>query len=139
VRVGSAAAKWVVGPVGAITPTSIWIDESEFQLGMINRLEVSTGTHSRLGRGLALGLLAGAGAGLAFAVALPEDGPSSSSGAVAVFFGVPIGAIVGGVTGALLGARSKHDRWERVDTGRLRVAFLPQRGAPLGLGLSASF
>ena len=76
---------------------------------------------------------------MAVAVAVPTPETESSSRAVAVFFGVPIGAIVGGVTGALLGARSKSDRWERVDTGRLRVAFLPQRGAPLALGLSASF
>lgn len=92
-----------------------------FSSSSIEKLEVSRGTKSRLGRGALFGFLIGSGTAVALATALCVGNPECSGqdgGLVFAFLGT-LGAVGGTSIGMIVGARSRTDRWERVQLDRI--------------------
>ena len=113
-------------------------------LAQITRLEVSTGRHRNLLKGMGLGLGIGGTAGLLLgAVGYQECtgmcilGPSDR-GESAAFGGILLGTL-GLVVGTLVGLPS-HDTWQRVPLDTRRVAFaVSPRAAGTGIGVKLRF
>jgi hypothetical protein len=115
-------------------------DSLTLSLGSITQLEVSSGTHSHVGKGMGLGFLAGALAGVAIG-AVTYTAPSCPSnsfcldlgpggpGAAATAYGL-VGGLLGAVVGAFIGAR-ETENWAPVAVTTRKVAF---RLAPSGKG-----
>ncbi len=105
-------------------------------------LDVYQGRRANAGKGALIGLAIGGGGGaVAGAIALSgscldsADGcPLAGAAIFALFFGPP--SIL---TGAVIGALIKTDRWEEVPLDRVRVSFAPQRDARFGLEVSVPF
>jgi hypothetical protein len=93
----------------------------------IQELEVARGRRSQATKGAAIGAAAGAGALLAAAV----GGGCDSDDPRCVIYPVVLGAVIGGLVGAGIGAMVKTDRWVKVDPGRVKVAV-----APTGRGMA---
>lgn len=113
-------------------------------LGGITRLEVSTGRHRNVLKGLGMGVGIGGVGGLIFgAVAYqPCTGPCflapSDRGESAALGGIVFGTL-GLVVGGLVGLQS-HDTWQRVPLDHERVAFaVSPRAAGTGLGVRLRF
>ena len=111
-------------------------------LDIVTGLDVSWGQKSRTLKGAGIGSLVGGAAGLAtaaIACAIAGDCYDDSlTGLVYAYFG-GLGAVVGALTGAIIGSTIDVDRWVDVPLERLRVSLGPQRDGRLGLGLSVRF
>lgn len=114
-------------------------------LEKITRLEVSTGRHRNVLKGMGLGLAIGGTAGLLLgAVAYPGRctgicimGPETR-GESAAMGGALLGTL-GFVIGTIAGIPS-HDTWQRVRVDESRVAFaISPRAAGTGLGVALRF
>jgi len=93
--------------------------ESTLARASIERLEISTGMHSNAGRGAKLGAAAGfftLGAVGAVAGGAAYDNPVPWF-VLGPIYGV-LGALAGAGVGAVIGANSEHEGWERVRVPR---------------------
>jgi hypothetical protein len=111
-------------------------------LADISRLDVSTGQHRNVYKGMILGVLAGGGGGALLGAASYQPCTSqclfapANAGASAVIGGVAGGAL-GLVVGSLIGA-VRVDDWKRVVPDARRVAVSVRPGAR-GVGLAVRF
>jgi hypothetical protein len=136
----AAPGNWVTGPVRAITPTSIWIDQSEYSLESIHRLEVSDGQKSRFLRGLMFGALAGTVIGAATGGIAWASCDSCNDDPILGFLAVTgIGFGSGVVIGGIVGANTRGDRWRRIPNDRLQVGVTPTAGGGLAMRVGVSF
>jgi len=53
--------------------------------------------------------------------------------------GMAAGALLGTVTGLVVGTITSGERWEEVPLDQLQVSFVPQRDGRFALGLSVRF
>jgi len=115
-------------------------------LAEISRLDVSTGRHRNLGKGMLVGIVAGGavGAGLGAVTYQPCTsteflgclGAPSDRGESVTIGGI-LGGALGLVAGSLIGA-ARRDTWKRVplDGSRVAVSVRPRaHGAGLGVAL----
>jgi hypothetical protein len=79
----------------------------QIEFSALKNLQVSTGTHSRWGRGLLIGLVGGAGLGYVLGSTGKTD--VDFSGYIAV-----LGGIAGGVFGTLFGVAFEAEDWVKV-------------------------
>jgi hypothetical protein len=130
-------AKRLVGTVVELGADSLKLEAQShglmrLPLRSIAALEVSRGKKSNGLPGFGLGVLGGAVAG--WAIFSIDHGKYDIDPR-------PIGAILGGAAGGLLGLvigiSTRTDRWEPVPVPRIRMGFLPKDSK--GLVLSASF
>ncbi len=111
-------------------------------LDIVTGLDVSWGQKSRTLKGAGIGFLVGGAAGLATAaiacaIAGDCDADSPYTGLVYAYLG-GLGAVVGALTGAIIGSTITVDRWVDVPL-RLRVSLGPQRHGRFGFGASVRF
>jgi hypothetical protein len=106
----------------------------------ITRLEVSSGTRTHAGKGLAYGAAAGAGVGLIAGLSMinSKDDVESVIGRIAVFPLTFAGATVGGLVGLAAGWAVKTDTWQRVPlrSAGTRVPLVPTKN---GIGVAGTF
>ncbi len=113
-------------------------------LSNVTALEVSTGTRNRVMRDGLIGFGAGALLGVAFGVSAEDECSEeyiclvpASSGEFAAVGAVVFGA-VGLVTGAIIGAFDRADRWERASLP-VRASIGPSRSGGVSLNFSRTF
>jgi hypothetical protein len=154
VRIAQAGEKPRVGIVVARTADTLLVKWPEFASSAavpfadISRLDVSTGRHRRVLKGMALGTV-GVGTIGAIAGAISYQpcqsteflgclfAPASRSDAAA--FGGVVGGALGLVVGSLVGLQ-RHESWKRVSLDDRRVAIaLAPRGQATGVGVSLHF
>jgi hypothetical protein len=145
VRTSTSPNKWVAGALGAQTAEALWLDGRALPMESISRIEVSEGRKGHFLTGLAIGTVAGVGLGLSMRSSIEDDLRNTDdfydgigiaiAGTAAVPFGIALGAITGGVVGALW----RSERWREVSTDRLRVAVVPTSRGGLGVGVGVSF
>lgn len=99
-------------------------------LSNVTALEVSTGTRNRVMRDGLIGFGAGAPLGVAF-------GASAKDVELAALEAVVFGA-VGLMTGAIIGAFDRADRWERASLP-VRASIGPSRSGGVSLNFSRTF
>jgi len=106
-------------------------------LEAVHRIEVVQGQKSRWLSGMGLGLVVGTVGGAVIGYAATADEPSLPGiGAVAgLVLGAPVGLLTGGIVGAFL----KTERWQSVPLHDLRATVAPQTDGRFALGLSARF
>jgi hypothetical protein len=107
--------------------------------GQLSRFDVSRGHESLTLRGAGLGFLTGALVGLGvLAVVCAAEGGCNFSGydylPLAVFGGG--GAVLGTITGAIIGSNVHRERWEEIEIEQLRTTMILSRQ---GIGLTATF
>ncbi len=144
----TVAERPLLGTVVALEVDTLIVDARGYAhplalpLASLAWLEVSRGQKSRTLKGAGIGFLVGGAAGLAtaaIACAIAGDCYDDSlTGLVYAYFG-GLGAVVGALTGAIIGSTIDVDRWVDVPLERLRVSLGPQRDGRLGLGLSVRF
>jgi hypothetical protein len=110
----------------------------------ISRLDVRR-RESKKGLGFAVGLVGGAAIG--YAIGAATSGPGCEGGETGLEhlcslddLGKPVGLILGGAAGAVLGlVAAPGAKWERdVTLGRVRVGIAPRRHRGIGLSLSVA-
>jgi hypothetical protein len=117
-------------------------------LAEISRLDVSTGRHRNLGKGIFVGIVAGGAIGAGLGAASYEPctsteflgclGSASDRGESATIGGI-LGGALGLVAGSLIGA-ARQDTWKRVPLDGRRVAVTVRpRGHGAGLGIALQF
>jgi hypothetical protein len=118
-----SGARWVQGTLVALTPDSVSIrvpqnGDTVLFTGALADLQVSQVTRARTGKGALLGLSIGAGTGPLLGIAASAE---SCTGFCEIDVGpedvVAVAAILGGLgagIGALIGAASHGERWQRV-------------------------
>jgi hypothetical protein len=122
--------------------TLVFIDEGRgrgvwsFDIGQIQRLEMTAGEAGRNTRPIAKGAAIGAGVGLALgvlfaAVAEPSDSTKEYS---KVLTGL-VGAGAGAGVGAYFGSRVKTERWVNIPLPRQLSLRLSGRGFAIAIGL----
>lgn len=100
------------------------------------RVEVSTGSETKILKGMGIGLLAGVGGGTVIGLATFEDGFFSKGaqvGAAAVSLGA-IGVVAGGIIGAI-----PREQWDDVSPVPSTVRILPRADGGLTLSGSVRF
>jgi hypothetical protein len=129
VRATGSRAPWVHGDLVSLTSDSVSIrvangaDTVHLPRSTLAQVQVSQGIHARTGRGALLGLTIGAGTGLVLGLAAAAD---RCTGFCEIDVGpedvLALAALLGGVgtgIGALIGAVSHGERWQRVDWTRV--------------------
>jgi F0F1-type ATP synthase membrane subunit c/vacuolar-type H+-ATPase subunit K len=145
VRTVDVPYAWVSGTVRAQTAEALWLDEQMLPLESITHLEMSGGRKSHFLTGLGLGTLAGVGLGLAMRASLEDDLRNTDDFydglgiAVVGVAALPAGIMIGAMTGGLVGAIWRTERWRAVSTDRLRVAVVPTSRGGLGVGVEVAF
>jgi len=135
VKLPDHGAAWLQGQLVMLSADSAAIaltetpDTVRFATEVPGRFEVSQGLHARTGKGALIGLGIGGGAGLILGLAASaenctgfcpaEVGPAEILGVAALLGGVGAGI------GALIGSRSRSERWGRVDLQHRRVGLEP--------------
>lgn len=115
-----------------------------FSVARISELEVSRGIKGHAGNGVLLGLVVGAGAG-ALVGSLACGGSSSCySGSddmqgPITLAAAGLGAVVGMVTGAVIGSNHKSESWEAVPSSNWHLGTVPTSPGRLALGWSVHF
>ena len=116
-----------------------WRDQPQAKIPVasVDRIDISRGKKSNVGKGAITGGLIGAGIGLVIGIgAAAEDGGFFDFGPEVVPAAVlAVGAYGAGI-GALIGLIMPGERWEEVPVDELRVG--PSPVAPDGLALSAT-
>jgi hypothetical protein len=154
VRVTTSGSGRQIGTVVAHRGDTLLVRWPEFAnavavpLDGVSRLEVSTGRHRRVVKGLMLGTAIGGVTGVLIGAASYEPcdstefmgcflGPTSRGESAAVV-GVA-GGVLGLVVGSLAGL-ARHERWKPVSLGERRVAFaVTPRAHGTRLGVSLQF
>jgi hypothetical protein len=115
-----------------------------FSVARISQLEVSRGIKGHAGNGVVLGLFVGIGTG-ALVGTLACGGSSSCysgsddmQGPVTVV-AAGLGAVVGMVTGAVIGSNHKSESWEVVPSSNWHLSAVPTGPGRFALALSARF
>ncbi|MEP7226885.1 MAG: hypothetical protein ABI785_05960 [Gemmatimonadales bacterium] len=135
---------WVQGELVNLTSDSVSIrvaegaDTVRLPRSTVAQVQVSRGIHARTGHGALLGLGIGAGAGLLLGVAAAAEG---CTGFCEINIGpeevLAVTALLGGAgagIGALIGAVSHGERWQRVDWPRVAGRLAPTvHGRVLGI------
>lgn len=131
VHAPSIAKPRIVGTVDRATPDTLVVHGLTpaaadtvwaIPLAAISSLQVSTGTHSNVGKGFGYGLLGGGLAGAVIgALSCSHDDLLGSAGCAKVL-GV-LGAGAGAVVGLIVGAVSRSDTWEEVGLPSERLSF----------------
>ena len=135
IKATGSRAQWVRGELVSLTSDSVSIrvaegvDTVQLPRSTVAQVQVSQGIHARTGPGALLGLEIGAGTGLLLGIAAAADsctefcenkvGPEEVLAITAVFGGVGAGI------GALIGAISHGERWQRVDRPRVARRLEP--------------
>lgn len=130
VRMHSTAGAFVSGRVSARDSTSLTIEVAQdaqpivLDFNSIASLECYTGSYRHVIAGAGIGATLGTVAGLTV-VALRTN-PDAGFGVLDPL-PVPAGLMVGLAVGALAGATSKTEHWERVTSDRFGVAVEPEK------------
>lgn len=118
-----------------------WAGEHESTLVVvpqrrIQRVEVSAGRESNVGKGALIGGAVGAGLGLAAGVACASDSFLQCSGGEVAAATLEVG-FAGAVVGCLIGAASTHERWQPVAAAdHAHLTFgVGRNGVRLGVSL----
>lgn len=148
VKATGSRAEWVRGELVNLTSDSVSIrvaegaDTVRLSRSAVAQVQISQGIHARTGHGALLGLGIGAGAGLLLGVAAAAEGCTDfceiSIGPEDV---LAITALLGGAgagIGALIGAVSHGERWQRVDWPRVAGRMEPTVHRR-GLGITVRF
>lgn len=104
-------------------------------LGAVRSLDVSRGSKGRSG----LFSLIGLGVGVVSALALCAGDNCSDDFTPNTAQSAAILGVVGAGVGALVGLAARHEVWEPVSTGGLRVAAAPVRGRGIAVALTLRF
>jgi hypothetical protein len=132
------ASRRIQGVVLQIDPEYLVIGGSRADPLRVSRraitgLEIRTGRRGNAWKGMGIG--AGFGAlGWGIHPCVNEGCAKGFSPELAVY-----GALLGGISGAGVGALIKSDRWSDVPLDRVRVGLIPARGRGAGLCLSIGF
>jgi hypothetical protein len=148
VRITEKASKPRAGTVVTASADSVVLkvdsagQTATFSVAKISQLEVSRGIKGHAGNGVALGLLVGAGTG-ALVASLACGGGSTDcydgeSGPVTLA-AAGLGAVVGMVTGAVIGSNHKSESWEAVPSSNWHLSTVPSTRGGLALSLSVRF
>lgn len=135
VKATGSKAQWVQGELVNLTSDSVSIrvaqgaDTVRLSRSAVAQVQISEGIHARTGHGALLGLGIGAGAALLLGVAAAAE---SCTGFCEISIGpedvLAVTALLGGVgagIGALIGAVSHGERWQRVDRPRVARRLEP--------------
>jgi hypothetical protein len=147
IRVHRRAETTLVGDLVSLGPDSLTMTTSAADTVMvaraaITRLDLSTGTKSKAGKGAVNGLIFGAlGGALIGVLASGSDdgdfidfGPGEWAASGALMFGA-----VGAGVGALIGAGQRADRWERVALPTVAIVPVPGKGSGVAVGMRFRF
>jgi hypothetical protein len=105
-------------------------------LTSVERLEVFEGRHGHPWRGAGVGFLVGAVTGAVLGpYTVPGEGDTAEGKAVA---GAVLLGAAGALTGVVIGALIKTDKWEEVPLDGLRVS-IATRGGGVGVGIRLGF
>ena len=126
----------------ALRSDTLVLDTTNCPLVSVTRLDVHRGRRANAGKGAIIGLAIGGGGGavlgaIAFAgscIDRPDGCPLAGAAVFALFFGPP--SIL---TGAVIGALIKTDRWEEIPHDSVSLSVGSQRDGRFGLGLSVKF
>ena len=139
VRIWTADRR-AIGFLIALTEDTLVIAEQEdrhtvlhtYRTGTVRSFEVSRGRHGHPVTGIFVGALFGAAAGLAIGDAVCASDDWCFGPLVGLIVGPPSGALLGGITGALI----RTDRWVTVSGRRMTVSIAPTgRGVAIGVRL----
>lgn len=103
--------------------------------GRVTRVEVSTGEHNNIGRGIGYGVAGGALVGL---VAFSTDDATSYYGDLNAGEGMLLGAVSGAMWGLLLGAIIRTEGWQEIGDGSGALASLRVTPSGRGIGIGAA-
>lgn len=143
----------LVGTVRAQSADSIAIETADstraVSLASVRRIDVSEGRRSADGalRGMKIGAFGLGGSMTVFLVAGYIASPNNNCGGAdecldpiaALPYLVPAAALIGGLTGAFIGAIAGAERWRRLYPTVVRASILPAPNGATRFGLSLSF
>lgn len=143
IRVHRRAETTLVGDLvsmgsDSLTMTTAAADTLAVARASITRLDLSTGTKSKAGKGAVNGLLFGAlGGALIGVLASGSDdgdfidfGPGEWAASGALMFGA-----IGAGVGALIGSGQRADRWESVALPTVAIVPVPGTGSRVAVGV----
>jgi hypothetical protein len=147
IRVHRRAETTLVGDLvsmgsDSLTMTTAAADTLAVARASITRLDLSTGTKSKAGKGAVNGLLFGAlGGALIGVLASGSDdgdfidfGPGEWAASGALMFGA-----IGAGVGALIGSGQRADRWESVALPTVAIVPVPGTGSRVAVGVRFRF
>ncbi len=144
VRVPSIKKKWMVGKVVKMTQDTLVIlrGRSFYQVSRssISNLEVNIGQYRNTEKGAAIGL--GIGVGIlalsAWDVHKADDESRAWAEFVFILVAVPA-AVLTTLTGTIIGAMDKSDKWVKVSPQSLNLSLAPTSGKELRAALTFNF
>jgi hypothetical protein len=139
----SIVGERLVGTLAELRPEALLLEPEDsveavlLPLAAVNKLELSRGKGSKIGRGALAGGLFGAGVGLVVGIAaLGEDGGGFHIGVGEVIRGTLVLGGLGAGMGMLLEVAAPGERWETVPLDRIPVSLEPHTRPALSVSVS---